>query len=262
MTAPLRVALLGFGDFEQHTLESYFRLNAAAHGPAFVATASLGDSEFCVADADRPAAVAAVQAAGRVARSVFIGQHLPEGALMHLERPIDPLHVARALEALLQAHGPTPPVDAVAPAATPAPSAPPEADPAFAGVDMPEVLVVDDSGIARRFLAVQLERLGCRVTEASSAEEALALHAAHRHPIVFSDVAMEGTDGLLLCRRLKETAGATPVVVLVSAHCSASDRVRGSLAGCDAYLAKPLLANELRTVLRAHAGAPALSRRA
>jgi DNA-binding response OmpR family regulator len=39
-------------------------------------------------------------------------------------------------------------------------------------------------------------------------------------------------------------------VVLVSAHGEAVDRVRGTLAGCDAYLTKPLDEDELQRTLR------------
>ena len=36
---------------------------------------------------------------------------------------------------------------------------------------------------------------------------------------------------------------------MVSAHASQTDRVRGSLAGCDAYLGKPLQPSDLLTVV-------------
>jgi DNA-binding response OmpR family regulator len=36
---------------------------------------------------------------------------------------------------------------------------------------------------------------------------------------------------------------------MVSAHATQTDRVRGSLAGCDAYLGKPLQPKDLLTVV-------------
>jgi DNA-binding response OmpR family regulator len=36
---------------------------------------------------------------------------------------------------------------------------------------------------------------------------------------------------------------------MVSAHATQTDRVRGSLAGCDAYLGKPLVPGELLAVV-------------
>ena len=52
-------------------------------------------------------------------------------------------------------------------------------------------------------------------------------------------------DGLNLCRLVKRDFTPAPVVGIVSAHHGPTDRVRGSLAGCDAYLGKPLQASEL-----------------
>ncbi len=50
---------------------------------------------------------------------------------------------------------------------------------------------------------------------------------------------------------------------MVSAHTSATDRVRGHLAGCDAYLGKPLVADELAGVVaRLRSGAARTRRHA
>ncbi len=253
LPARYRVLLQGFGGFERLALESYFRL-AASHAPAFEPAASLADCDYCVVDADSPPAVAAVCAAGRLAASVFVGRDAPDGAALHLPRPIDALKVARALESLVAAAA-----HPEAPTVAAAPPAEPDLD-LFAavasgpGLDL-DVLVVDDSDIARRFLAVQLQRLGCRVTQAGSTDEALALVAARRFRIVFSDVVMAEPDGLALCHEIKQRGAAdAPVVVLVSARCSPTDRVRGTLAGCDAYLGKPLPNGALQEVLRLHGG--------
>ena len=63
-------------------------------------------------------------------------------------------------------------------------------------------------------------------------------------------------DGLALCRHIKRMPrkARPPVVAMVSAHATQTDRVRGSLAGCDAYLGKPLVADELRAVVGMRAG--------
>ena len=61
-------------------------------------------------------------------------------------------------------------------------------------------------------------------------------------------------DGLKLCHDLKrdpQFAGATrPQVVIVGAEPSATERVRGTLGGCDAYLGKPLVESEFMDTLR------------
>lgn len=248
---PLRVAIQGFGGFERQALESYFRLSSEL-GAAFEWVATIADSDCCVVDADHPLAVQAVQSADRVATSVFVGTRAPADAPVHLTRPLNALQIARALLALAHTLRP----DARRAAAP----APPPAHPHRA-IDLPEpqrrfdldVLVVDDCDIARRYLQVQLQRYGCRVALAASAEQALERLARQPAHIVFADVVMPGLDGLTLCQRLKAAGRGAPTVALVSAHASQSDRVRAELAGCDAFLVKPLTGTALLAVLR-HSG--------
>lgn len=240
-----RVALQGFSAFERQALESYFRL-AATPKLAFEPVKALPDSDFCVVDADRVSAVEAVRSAGRMDWGVFVGAQLPKGAIMHLARPIDPTQVTRALETLVVAR------QAVAdPYAS---TGVPETKRARAAVSVADfdidVLVVDDTDIARRLLKVQLGKLGCRVVEAASGEQALAELAHRRFRVVFTDVDMKGLDGLSLCQQIKQRRKGAPTVVLTSAQASPSDRVRATLAGGDAFLPKPIDTDELLSVLR------------
>lgn len=241
-----RVALQGFSAFERQALESYFRL-AATPKLAFDSVGVLADSDFCVVDADRVSAVEAVRSAGRMDWGVFVGAQLPKGAIMHLARPIDPTQVARALETLVSARQSV--ADPYASVPAPVPDGKRARAAPVANFDI-DVLVVDDTDIARRFLQVQLGKLGCRVTEAASGEQALAELARHRFRVVFTDVDMKGLDGLSLCQQIKLRRKGAPTVVLMSAKASASDRVRATLAGGDAFLPKPIDAEELLSVLR------------
>lgn len=241
--APCRVAILGFSAFERQALESWFRL-AADHVPGFEVVAGATDCHVCVVDADQPAAVQAAQAAGKVTAALFVGTQVPAEAALRLPRPIDPVQVARALTALWQVQGG---LVAGAPAA-------PHARSAAAAAALPrfdiDVLVVDDCSIARRHLQVLLERRGCRVALAASGEEALQRLGPLAPRIVFTDVVMPGLDGLALCQRIKSAGRGAPAVALVSARATQADRVRASLAGCDAFLPKPLTEAALLGVLR------------
>lgn len=257
-----RVVVLGFGAFERQSLESYFRLSTGQNH-VFEIARSIADSEFCVVDADQPLAVQVVEEADRVATSVFVGASAPEGAQMHLRRPIDPIQVARALEALL--HQARPETTAprarkpVAAAARPSVAARTSAVPLRHRAGAPQathfdidVLVVDDHDVARRFLQVQLQRFGCRASVAAGGQEALDLLGRLTPRIVFCDVVMPGIDGLTLCQQIKESGVDAPAVVLISARPTQTDRVRARLSGCDAFLSKPLTAAVLLDVLREH----------
>jgi CheY-like chemotaxis protein len=117
----------------------------------------------------------------------------------------------------------------------------------------PRVLLVDDSAIALRFLEVRLGGWQLNVDRAATSQAAIALLAQHSYDIVFLDIELgeaSELDGLTLCQRIKHTPALLgAMVVLISAHHSELDRVRGALAGCDAYLAKPLDMHELKRLM-------------
>jgi CheY-like chemotaxis protein len=241
-----RVAFLGFSEFERNTMASYLRL-AVNRVPRYEPVQMLTDAEVVVADADHAPSVQLVAATDKLAETVFIGTRAPPGAVAWTARPIDPVHVLRELDVLVaRAGGPTPAAgSASAPVPlsvrVPVPAAP------------PRVLLVDDSEIALRFLETRLQRWELHIDRAASSGRALELLAAHGYDLVFLDVELGSDselDGLALCQHIKRSpAAVATVVVMLSAHHSELDRVRGALAGCDAYLAKPLDEVELRRLL-------------
>ena len=265
------VALQGFSGFERSTLSSFFRL-AAKRSPSYEEVDRVDRCDFVIADADHDASLNSVLAAGRARDTVFVGARAPQGAMAWLPRPIDPMHIVRELDSLVEQRNSSPgelraalaQVGPLAEAAAPTGAAASfeaahlEADHLDAGGRGGDVLVAEDSAIARRFLQVRLQRLGYVVHLATSGDEALQLLAERHFAIVFLDVVLGpagSLDGLSLCHRLKHepqfaNEGRPPRVVLVTGLSGAMDKVRGTLAGCDAYLTKPLSERELLHALR------------
>ncbi len=103
------------------------------------------------------------------------------------------------------------------------------------------MLVVDDSEPVRKQLEIQLNMLGMRTDLAESAERAMELIKKRHYACIFLDVVMPGADGYTVCKAVKKDSRLkhTPVVMLTSKS-SPFDRVKGKLAGCDAYLTKPV----------------------
>jgi CheY-like chemotaxis protein len=111
----------------------------------------------------------------------------------------------------------------------------------------PRALLVDDSEVALYFLKRQLQGYAVEVDMARDSDRALDLLSHHVYGLVFLDVDLgprSRTDGLTLCHqvrhRLQHPGGRAPMVVIVSAFHDPVDQVRGTLAGAEAYLGKPL----------------------
>jgi two-component system cell cycle response regulator len=163
--------------------------------------------------------------------------------------PILPMLLARALES-----GPSASASAISPVV---PAAAPARSAAVAG-HTPQILVVDDSLAVRAYLRSLLEPRGYAVTDADSVEVALESLAQRQFDCVLMDVLMPDIDGYEGCHQIKARlrgADSIPVVMLTSKG-SPFDRIRGKMAGCDAYLTKPVdpqhltevLAKQVRTV--------------
>jgi two-component system KDP operon response regulator KdpE len=107
------------------------------------------------------------------------------------------------------------------------------------------ILVVDDEPQIRKLLTTGLGGYGHEVLAAANATEALALAAQRRPDAVVLDVNLgQGTDGLELCRRLREWS--TVPIIMLSVRDDEGIKVKALDAGADDYLSKPFGMEELR----------------
>lgn len=108
------------------------------------------------------------------------------------------------------------------------------------------VLVVDDSATVRAFMRVKLAPFRFDIDYAENGEKAIDMAQAKHYTCIFLDILMPGMDGYQVCKRIKSSpATRETAVVMLSSKSSAFDKFRGSWAGCDAYLGKPVSENEL-----------------
>ena len=112
-------------------------------------------------------------------------------------------------------------------------------------LDSVRVLVVDDELDARELAGAILQQAAATVTEAASAEEALALAAADDFDLIVSDIAMPFTDGFELLRRLRQGRGHFIPAIALTACAAPSDEAAALSAGYQKHLAKPLSAAAL-----------------
>lgn len=253
MSRPWCIFLLGFSAFERSALESCLRL-AATPGPQFLVVGDAARADILIADTDAAPVREALQSATWPDIRLAIGVMAASGCLAQLPRPINPLWVMRTLANLLADRSPSP---AVEQARSRAPETP-EMPTRVAGPDRPVsprqrgVLVADPSQDVLRFMANHLVRFGLEVRLARSGEDALMRVAERSFDFVFVARVLPGIDGWETCKLIKQrpyrSDEAMPRVVLMSERDRGLDRARAALAGCDAYLPKPLTHEALTAV--------------
>ncbi len=116
---------------------------------------------------------------------------------------------------------------------------------------MPLVLVVDDYQDAREMYAECLGACGFSVAEAETGDEAVAKALELLPDVILMDLSLPGMDGWTATRTLKRntrTAG-IPVVALTG-HGRADAPGAAREAGCDAFLIKPCLPDDMVATVR------------
>lgn len=110
------------------------------------------------------------------------------------------------------------------------------------------ILVVDDSSLARRSVRQVLEEMGHSVEEARDGAEGIERYYLNRHDLIILDMVMEGMYGLEVLMKFKEMNPDARVVV-VTADIQESTRAEVRAAGAVALINKPVVRPELERVI-------------
>jgi CheY-like chemotaxis protein len=115
------------------------------------------------------------------------------------------------------------------------------------------VLAVDDSPLMRTFLQNKLQPYGIQPEFASSGEEALFKISKQHFDMIFLDVMLPGMDGYDVCKMIKKNKDNSLMkVVMLTSKDKTFDKIRGTMAGCDGYLTKPVDELKLRSIIERH----------
>jgi twitching motility two-component system response regulator PilG len=132
------------------------------------------------------------------------------------------------------------------------------------GVDdnkvIPTVLVVDDSPAVRKLVQMTLHGRGYNIVTAFDGVAAIKEIARHEPWLILLDINMPRLDGYQLCSLIRKHERTQHIpVVMLSGKDGVFDRIRGKVAGCTSYIAKPFapeaLIEEVEKHIGEHAGA-------
>jgi DNA-binding response OmpR family regulator len=112
-----------------------------------------------------------------------------------------------------------------------------------------QILVVDDEERMVRFIRLNLEHDGFRVSEAFNGNQAINKIRSNLPDLVLLDVMLPDIDGFEVLRIIREVTS-VPVIML-TAKGEEDDRVRGLELGADDYITKPFSPRELSSRVRA-----------
>jgi two-component system, cell cycle response regulator DivK len=111
---------------------------------------------------------------------------------------------------------------------------------------MTTILVIEDNPANMKLVSLLLRNVGYEVLAAVDAEAGVALARSALPDLILMDMQLPGMDGLAATAMLKgnPATSAIPVIAL-TALAMKEDRERTVVAGCDAYIAKPLRYKEM-----------------
>jgi CheY-like chemotaxis protein len=115
--------------------------------------------------------------------------------------------------------------------------------------ELPVILIVDDESINNYFLKVILRDHASEIYIAVNGKEAVDL--CHQHPeisLILMDVKMPVMDGYTATRLIRVIRPEVPVIAF-TAYAMSGDEHLALEAGCNDYLAKPVLKEDLMRMM-------------
>ena len=111
---------------------------------------------------------------------------------------------------------------------------------------MATVLIIEDNPANMKLATLLLSNAGHTALCAGDAETGLTLARAAQPDLILMDIQLPGMDGLAATTILKrDPATAAIPIIALTAMAMKEDQEKTMVAGCDAYIAKPLRYQEL-----------------
>jgi DNA-binding response OmpR family regulator len=107
------------------------------------------------------------------------------------------------------------------------------------------ILVIEDNPDLAANLIDYLNARGHIVDAAGDGQVGLHLASTRDFDVILLDLILPRLDGISVCRRLREEAGKTTPILMLTARDSLEDKIAGLEAGADDYLVKPFALREV-----------------
>lgn len=118
-------------------------------------------------------------------------------------------------------------------------------------ITRPLVLAVDDNEDNLALLNQVLMLLGCSFISSKDGHSAILLAQNYQPDLILLDIMLPDLDGMEVVRQLKQDPQTRQIsVVAVTAMARTEDRDRILAAGCDDYIKKPYMIDELEATIR------------
>jgi two-component system cell cycle response regulator DivK len=111
-----------------------------------------------------------------------------------------------------------------------------------------KILVVEDNEDNRHILVYRLRKIGdFEILEASHGQEALEMIAQNPPDLMFLDLKLPILDGWETARRIRAMSGPikTLPIIALTAQAMMGDEEKALAAGCDDYIAKPIVDSKI-----------------
>lgn len=112
------------------------------------------------------------------------------------------------------------------------------------------LLLVEDEPDAAALLARGLRNRAFAVDIAADGNDAVEKAFVNSYDVILLDLMLPGKDGLAVCREIRSSGSAVPILMLTARGDTAS-RIHGLDSGADDYLSKPFDLDELLARIRA-----------
>lgn len=115
----------------------------------------------------------------------------------------------------------------------------------------PLVLAVDDNEDNLGLISFTLDLFGFAFLSAADGKTTLELAQTHQPDLILLDIMLPDIDGIEVVRFLKQDPRTNAIkIIAVTALARVEDRERILEAGCDDYVSKPYMIDELEALIR------------